>query len=185
VIEFTEPAAAAANIRACVDAGYPVVSGTTGRLAALSEVSAHVRQHNGALVYAPNFSVGVTLFLAILRGAGRVMSRAPSFDAQITETHHRAKKDAPSGTALAMVRALAAGLGADVPITSVRVGHVPGMHELTFDGPFEQLRLSHVARDRRVFADGALRAASWLTKTERSGVFTMEDVLELEPEVRP
>jgi 4-hydroxy-tetrahydrodipicolinate reductase len=177
VIEFTEPSAAPANILAAVRAGYPVVTGTTGWLAQLDDVVRAVTAANGALVHAPNFSVGVNVFLAIAAAAGRVMRRAPEFDPHIVETHHAAKKDAPSGTAAALERSVAAGLGRSIPITSVRTGHVPGTHELSFDGAFEQIRLTHIARDRRVFADGALRAAAWLPG--RRGVFTMRDVLDL------
>ncbi|HUX33073.1 MAG TPA: dihydrodipicolinate reductase C-terminal domain-containing protein, partial [Gemmatimonadaceae bacterium] len=90
-------------------------------------------------------------------------------------THHAQKKDAPSGTALALARAAAARLGRDVPITSVRTGSVPGIHELVFDAQFEQIRLVHTARDRRVFAEGALLAARWLAG--RRGIFTLRDVL--------
>ena len=177
VIEFTEPAAAVANILAAVRAGYPVVTGTTGWLGELQGVSRAVVESGGALVHAPNFSVGVNLFLAIAAVAGRFMRAAPEFDAAIIETHHAAKKDAPSGTAIALERAVATGLGHGVSITSVRTGHVPGTHELSFDGAFEQIRLTHSARDRRVFADGALRAATWVVG--RRGVFTMRDVLDL------
>lgn len=177
VIEFTEPTAAPANILAAVRAGYPVVTGTTGWSAHLDDVTRAVTAANGALVHAPNFSVGVNVFLAIAAAAGRVMRRAPEFDPHIVETHHAAKKDAPSGTAAALERFVAAGLARAIPITSVRTGHVPGTHELSFDGPFEQIRLTHLARDRRVFADGALRAAAWLPG--RHGVFTMRDVLDL------
>jgi 4-hydroxy-tetrahydrodipicolinate reductase len=177
VIEFTEPAAAAANVIASVRAGYPVVCGTTGWSDRLDDVARVVAETNGALVHAPNFSVGVNLFLAAAAAAGRVMRSAPEFDGHIVETHHAAKKDAPSGTAIALERVVRAGLARDVPITSVRTGHVPGTHELTFVGPFEQIRLAHTARDRRVFADGALRAARWVRG--RRGVFTMRDVLDL------
>jgi 4-hydroxy-tetrahydrodipicolinate reductase len=177
VIEFTEPAAAASNIVAAVRAGYPVVTGTTGWSAELDRVSREVAATKGALVHAPNFSIGVNLFLAIATVAGRLMRAAPEFDAAIVETHHAAKKDAPSGTAIALERSVAAGLHRDVTITSVRTGHVPGTHELSFDGAFEQIRLTHTARDRRVFADGALRAAAWVVG--RHGVFTMRDVLDL------
>jgi 4-hydroxy-tetrahydrodipicolinate reductase len=177
VIEFTEPGAAVANIVAAVRAGYPVVTGTTGWSNELERVSQAVIQANGALVHAPNFSVGVNIFLAVAAAAGRFMRSAPEFDAAVVETHHAAKKDAPSGTAIALERAVASGLGRGVPITSVRTGHVPGTHELLFDGAFEQIRLTHMARDRRVFADGALRAAVWLVG--RRGVFTMRDVLDL------
>jgi 4-hydroxy-tetrahydrodipicolinate reductase len=180
VIEFTEPAAAASNILAAVRAGYPVVTGTTGWSAELDRISREVAATDGALVHAPNFSIGVNLFLAIAAAAGRLMRAAPEFDAAIVETHHAAKKDAPSGTAIALERSVAAGLRRGVPITSVRTGHVPGTHELSFDGAFEQIRLTHTARDRRVFADGALRAAAWVVG--RHGVFTMRDVLDLRTE---
>ena len=177
VIEFTEPSAAPANIVSAVRAGYAVVTGTTGWSDQLARVTRVVEEANGALVHAPNFSVGVNVFLAIAAAAGRIMRRAPEFDPHIIETHHAAKKDAPSGTALALERSVSPGLGRSVPITSVRTGHVPGTHELSFDGAFEQIRLTHTARDRRVFADGALRAASWIRG--RRGVFTMRDVLDL------
>jgi 4-hydroxy-tetrahydrodipicolinate reductase len=180
VVEFTEPDAAPANIVAAVRAGYPVVTGTTGWSARLDEVANAVTASNGALVHAPNFSIGVNLFLAIAAAAGRVMRRGPEFHSHIVETHHAAKKDAPSGTAIALERAVATGLGTAIPTTSVRTGYVPGTHELSFDGAFEQIRLTHTARDRRVFADGALRAAAWVRG--RRGIFTMRDVLELGPE---
>jgi 4-hydroxy-tetrahydrodipicolinate reductase len=177
VIEFTEPHAAPVNILAAVRAGYPVVTGTTGWASELEAVSRDVTALDGALVHAPNFSVGVTLFLAIAAAAGRVMRRAPEFDPHIVETHHSAKKDAPSGTAIALERSVREPFGRSIETTSVRTGHVPGTHELSFDGPFEQIRLTHLARDRRVFADGALRAAAWVRG--RRGIFTMRDVLDL------
>jgi len=180
VVEFTEPEAAPVNIIAAARAGYPVVTGTTGWTTRLSEVTRAVTEANGALVYAPNFSIGVNLFLAIAAAAGRIMRSAPEFDAHILETHHAAKKDAPSGTAIALERAAAAALGRPIPTSSVRTGHVPGTHELAFDGAFEQLRLTHMVRDRRVFADGALRAAMWVRG--KRGIFTMRDVLDLGPE---
>jgi len=177
VIEFTEPAAAPANILAAVRAGYPVVTGTTGWGDQLERVTKGVLDVQGALVHAPNFSVGVNLFLALAAAAGDVMRRAPQFDAHIVETHHAANKESPSGTAIALERAAASALARSIPITSVRTGHVPGTHELSFDGPFETIRLTHTARDRRVFADGALHAAEWVRG--RRGVFTMRDVLDL------
>jgi 4-hydroxy-tetrahydrodipicolinate reductase len=105
------------------------------------------------------------------------MSTLGDFDAHILETHHARKKDAPSGTAIAIAKAASDQLERPIPTTSVRTGSVPGTHELIFDGAFEQISLTHVARDRRVFAEGALKAAEWLVG--RSGVFTMRDVLEL------
>jgi len=182
VVEFTEPEAAPTNVAAAVRAGYPVVCGTTGWASRMDEIKRVVTDANGALVYAPNFSVGVNLFLAAAAALGRVMRSAPEFDPHIVETHHAAKKDAPSGTAIALESAVKAGLGRGVPTTSVRTGYVPGTHELTFDGAYEQIRLAHVARDRRVFADGALRAAQWVRG--RRGLFTMRDVLDLGPETQ-
>lgn len=182
VVEFTEPEAAPTNVLAAVRAGYPVVCGTTGWASRMDEIKHVVAEANGALVHAPNFSVGVNLFLAAAAALGRLMRSAPEFDAHIVETHHAAKKDAPSGTAIALESAVKSRLGRGVPTTSVRTGHVPGTHELTFDGAYEQIRLGHVARDRRVFADGALRAAEWVRG--RRGVFTMRDVLDLGPETQ-
>lgn len=174
-VEFTEPAAAAANATACLLAGCPVVVGTTGWHAALPGVEKLARESGGALLWAANFSAGVNIFLEIVRRAGELMRASPGFDAHIVESHHTKKKDAPSGTAIAVERAAREALGRPVPISSVRIGSVPGTHELTFDAEFEQIVLTHTARDRRVFAEGALRAAGWLIG--KKGVFTMKDVI--------
>lgn len=99
----------------------------------------------------------------------------PEFRPHIVETHHSAKLDAPSGTAAMLAGTMEPALGAVIPITSIRVGSVPGTHTILLDAPFEQLRLEHDVRDRRVFADGALAAAAWIAG--RSGVFTMRDVV--------
>ena len=175
-IDFTTPDAAADNARACAHAGCPVVVGTTGWYQHLDAVAGDVERQGGAILTAPNFSVGVAVFDQIIAEASRIYARLPRFaDAHLVETHHAAKKDAPSGTAGALARTASAALGRDVPITSVRVGHVPGTHELIFDSAFEQVRLVHEARDRRVFAEGALFAARWLVG--RRGRFTLKDAL--------
>jgi len=175
-IEFTEPAAAVPNARACLAAGCPVVVGTTGWLDALPVLRADAEAVGGRLLWAANFSVGVNAMLAAVAAAARAL-RGAGFDAHLVETHHAAKKDAPSGTALALARAAEATWGVAIPTTSVRVGHVPCTHELIFDAPFEQGRVAHDARDRRVFAEGALVAARWLAVERRPGVYTMQDVL--------
>ncbi len=174
-VEFTTPEAAPDNIRTCAAARCPVVVGTTGWSARRAEVEAFVQEVGGALLAAPNFSLGVAAFTMTVEAAAAAMRMAPGFDVHLIETHHAQKKDAPSGTALALAAAAAAKLGRDVPITSVRTGAVPGVHELVFDAQFEQIRLVHTARDRRVFAEGALRAAQWLVG--RRGIFTLRDVL--------
>ena len=174
-IEFTVPGAAADNVRACVTAGCAVVVGTTGWYDDLPRVRDEVLRAGGAMLTAPNFSVGVAIFDRVVAEAARLFASVPGFDAHMIETHHAAKQDAPSGTAAALARTAQSASGRALPITSVRVGSVPGTHELVFDGAFEQVRLVHEARDRRVFAEGALVAARWLAG--RTGVFTMQDVL--------
>jgi 4-hydroxy-tetrahydrodipicolinate reductase len=173
--EFSVPEAAPTNVRALVAAGCPVVVGTTGWYDHLEAVRADVNTSNGALLAATNFSLGVNIFERIVARAAELFAATPGFDAHMIETHHSAKKDAPSGTALTLAKAAAAA-GYAIPITSVRVGSVPGIHEVIFDAQFEQIRLQHTARDRRVFAEGALVAAAWLIG--RRGVFTMKDVLD-------
>ena len=178
-IEFTVPDAAPSNIRACVAAGCPIVVGTTGWYDQLPAVRAEVERAGGALLTAPNFSVGVAIFDRVVAEAARLFAGVDGFEAHMIETHHSAKKDAPSGTAGSLARTAEAAMGRPLSITSVRVGAVPGTHELIFDAPFEQVRLVHEARDRRVFAEGALVAARWLVG--RTGVFGMQDVLSTPP----
>ena len=176
-VDFTTPEAAVPNIDLCLDAGCPVVVGTTGWSDQLGGVRARVVKRNGALLWAPNFSVGVALVRALCARAGELLRGLEGFEVRLTETHHAQKKDAPSGTALLLRDALASS-GREVPITSIRTGSVPGRHEVAIDGAYEQIVISHDVSNRRVFADGALRAALWLRG--RKGVFTMDDVLGLE-----
>ena len=174
VVEFTNPAAAVPNVRAAVEAGCPIVVGTTGWLEQLPALRNWVEHKKGSVLAAANFSIGVNAFAEIVAFAAGLLGAVGGFDAHLVETHHAAKKDAPSGTALTL-RQAAAGWPKEIPITSVRTGYVPGTHELIFDAPFETVRLTHVARDRRVFAEGALTAAAWLPG--RVGVYSMRDVL--------
>jgi 4-hydroxy-tetrahydrodipicolinate reductase len=174
-IEFTVPNAVPANVRAAVGAGCPIVVGTTGWSAELPALAEWVKTHDGAMLSAANFSIGVNAFEQIVAIASRLLASSGGFDAHLVETHHAAKKDAPSGTAMTLRESAAAAWPRDIPVTSVRTGSVPGTHELIFDAPFETITLTHTARDRRVFAEGALVAAAWLIG--RKGVFTMRDVL--------
>lgn len=174
-VEFTVPSATPANVRALVAAGCPVVVGTTGWYDKLDDVRRDVDMSNGAMLAATNFSLGVNIFEQIVTTAAGLLAKAPGFEAHVVETHHSAKKDAPSGTAKTLVKRASAAWGHEIPVTSVRTGSVPGTHEFIFDAPFEQIHLEHIARDRRVFAEGALVAAAWLIG--KRGVFTMKDVL--------
>ena len=178
-IEFTHPEAAVANAIACLKAGCPVVVGTTGWSGQLPELEEATIHAGTAALWAPNFSLGVQLFLAVAEEAARRFRGVGAFDAHVIETHHAAKKDSPSGTAIAINERLELGLQRAVDITSIRTGSVPGTHEVVFDAPFEQVRLVHEARDRRVFADGALVAARWLSRKNTVGVYTMRDVVTL------
>lgn len=176
-IAFTVPEAALGDIDLCLEAGAPIVVGTTGWYDQLDTVRAKVAERGGTLLHAPNFSLGVALMKALLERAAELLPGLEGFDVAMSETHHAAKKDAPSGTALLLRDALSSS-GRETPITSIRVGHVPGRHEVCIDGTYEQVVVSHDARNRRVFADGALTAALWLRG--RTGVYTLDDVLGLE-----
>jgi 4-hydroxy-tetrahydrodipicolinate reductase len=175
VIDVSIADAVPTNIAACLHAGVPCVIGVTGWQAAERTVQRQVAAEHGAVLVAPNFSIGAVLFSHAVAEAARQFSQALGFDAHLVETHHSRKADAPSGTARRLAERAQETRGAAVPITSVRVGHVPGVHTLVLDAPFEQVTLTHEARDRRVFADGALVAARWLHG--RRGWFTMDDAV--------
>ena len=124
------------NILACIAAKIPVVVGTTGWYDSLPMITEEANAAGSAVLWAPNFAVGVNLFVELTRRAGEIMAAAPDFSAAVVETHHAAKKDAPSGTAIAIVKAMEKGLKKDVPVTSVRTGSVPGTHEVIFDSTY-------------------------------------------------
>jgi len=190
VIDFTHPDRIEAHASLLAEAGVAWVLGTTGLTGAQQSLveAAAVRI---PVVQAANFSTGVTLILDIAR---RLAAALPPdvYDAEIIETHHRQKIDTPSGTALAIGRAVAAGRGApmvvraplgarqdgDIGFASVRAGQVVGEHTLLFAGAAEQIGLSHKALDRRMFAQGAVRAAVWAT-ARPPGLYDMTDVLGL------
>lgn len=175
-VEFTRPDAAVGNLERLIELGIPTVTGTTGWTEALPKITALVEKKQGALLHAPNFSVGVHLFLRTAQELARRFRGRPEFDDSIVEEHHAGKLDAPSGTALLLQRRLGReDPDRQFPITSVRTGTVPGTHTLTYTGPHETVTLSHVARSRQGFAAGALAAAEWLPG--KTGVFTFEDML--------
>lgn len=175
-IEFTRPESAATNLLRLAALRVPTVCGTTGWQAALPEVRNAVTAHGAALLHGANFAVGVQLFLRAAESLARLVAGRPEFGAWVVETHHGAKRDAPSGTARLLAAALERGdPGRAWPITSIRGGEVPGTHEVVFDAAGETLRLEHVARSREVFAAGALQAAEWLVG--KAGVFTFDQML--------
>lgn len=175
-VEFTRPDAAVRNLERLVELGIPTVTGTTGWTEAVPRISALVEERGGALLHAPNFSVGVHLFLQAARELARRFRGRPEFTDAILEEHHASKLDAPSGTALLLQRQVAQeDPGRKFPITSVREGTVAGTHTLSYEGSHETVTLSHLARSRETFAAGALAAAEWLPG--RTGIFSFEDML--------
>ena len=172
-IEFTEPGSAVDNIRRCVAAGCPVVVGTSGWYDRLAEVRSVVEEGDGSVIWSENFSPGYLIMRSV---AGRMAAAATElggYDMHLVETHHAAKRDAPSGTAVRLRNLIEGGAQRRVEVTSIRTGHVPGVHRLHIDGAFDQVELRHEVRDRRVFAVGALRAARWLVG--RKGLYSIED----------
>ena len=175
-IEFTRPDAVVTNLERLIEIGVPIVTGTTGWSAELPRIRKLVESRGGALLHAANFSVGVHLFLRAARDLAARFAGRVGFESFILEEHHAAKRDAPSGTAAALRAGVRqADPGREFPITSVRAGAIPGTHVLTYDGPYETVTLSHVARSRRGFAAGAVAAAEWLSG--RPGVQDFETML--------
>jgi 4-hydroxy-tetrahydrodipicolinate reductase len=156
----------------------PVVIGTTGWQGDEQGVR-EIAQGIG-VVAAPNFAIGVNVFLAVSARLAALLRDRPEFGAWVHELHHAAKKDAPSGTALAIERVVrSSGFDRDLPIASTRAGAIPGTHTLGFDTASETITLTHQARDRAAFARGALLAANWVIG--KRGWFTMQDVLGMQP----
>jgi 4-hydroxy-tetrahydrodipicolinate reductase len=174
VIDFTAPHCVLTNVEACVKAGKNMVVGTTGWHQEIDTVRSLVEQHKTGFVYAANFSVGVNLFFDLARAAALALRY--DYSGQIFERHHAHKKDAPSGTALAIQQAIrqAGGQNAGLEIISFREGDVVGLHEVVLESPADRIYLCHDAKSRRGFAEGAVRAAEWLAT--KKGFYDFKDV---------
>ena len=171
-IDFSRGEAVPRNARTLHARGVALVIGTTG----WQSEEAALRQDlaSGAgVISAPNFAIGVNIFMAIAAHSAELLARR-GFSSWIHEAHHAEKKDAPSGTALALQRLLE-GAGARPDVSSTRAGYIPGTHTIGFDSPAETITLTHTARDRTAFARGALEAARWIHG--RTGWFGMRDLL--------
>jgi len=176
VIEFTTPEAAVANIEALARLKVPAVVGTTGWLAQLDHVREVVEENGSALVWAPNFSIGVNIFQRVVAEAARWMQRQAEYGAWAWEIHHAAKKDAPSGTLLKLVDEMRrAGYDKRIDVSSSRAGTVPGTHEIGFDSAADTITLRHTARGREGFARGALEAARWIAG--KRGFYEFSEIL--------
>lgn len=195
LIDFTSPEATMAHLALCRGMGKAMVIGTTG-LSGEQQQSVQAAAADIPIVFAPNMSVGVNLCLKLLEEAARVLG--DSVDIEITEAHHRHKKDAPSGTALKMGSVIADTLGRDldecavygregisgerdratIGFATVRAGDIVGDHTVTFAGLGERVEITHKASSRMTFASGAVRAAQWISG-KGNGLYSMQDVLEL------
>jgi 4-hydroxy-tetrahydrodipicolinate reductase len=174
VIDFTTPHTVLPHIEAVVKAGKNMVVGTTGWDKDLDRIIALVAQHGTGFVYAANFSVGVNLFFDVARAAAAALRH--DYSGKIFERHHVHKKDAPSGTAIALQQVIreSSGHEDDLEITSFREGDVVGLHEVVLESGNDRIYLCHDAKSRRGFAEGAVRAAEWLQG--KRGFYDFKDI---------
>lgn len=174
VIDFTTPEAVLQNMRACLATGARMVIGTTGWYARLADMQALTDRKSASLLYGTNFSIGVQLMLELAQGMATAL-KSSGYNFHIEETHHATKLDSPSGTAMTLAETVRAATGlSDVPIKSNREGDAAGEHVLVANGLSDRLMLSHTSASRRAFAEGAVRAAEWLSN--RRGFFDFKDI---------
>ena len=192
-IEFSQPDAAVANVRRCLERGIPVISGTTGWLDHKPALDAYCQQQNGTFFYASNFSIGVNVFFRLNRLLADMMNHYPEYQSWLEEIHHTEKKDAPSGTAITLVKDIIAALShkrewvlqegqqdasptdEQLLIRSVREGQVPGTHTIRYQSDVDDIEIKHTSHSRQGFALGAVRVAEWLPG--KKGVLGMNDFL--------
>ena len=171
-IDFTTPDAVLENVEACAKAGVNIVVGTTGWYRHLPHLRQAIEKAGTGFLYAANFSLGVNLFFEITRAAAAAMKFG--YSGKIMERHHVHKKDAPSGTAVKLGNVIKDASGVELPIESQREGETVGLHVVFLDSENDSIMLSHDAKSRRGFADGAVRAAEWL-KGKR-GFYDFKDI---------
>ena len=188
VIEFTHPEAAFGNLLACMEAGVPVVSGTTGWLSRYDELCRLCLDTNGGLFYASNYSIGVNLFFELNRQLAGLMGDHPAYSVHLEEIHHTRKKDAPSGTALTLLSDIESEIDritgwspdlipptGNVAVTSIREGNVTGTHTVSYISEEDKISIRHEAFSRKGFATGAVLAAEFMPG--RKGIYGMKDLL--------
>jgi len=188
-IEFTEPGAAFNNIKACLEKGIPVVSGTTGWLEKRVEIEDLCHEKRGAFFYASNYSLGVNLFFELNRQLAELMNKYPEYNVSIEEVHHTQKKDKPSGTAITLAEGIINRHDGksdwklsddrpsekDIAITAIREPEVPGTHTIRYSSEADMIEIKHTAHSRKGFAEGAVRAAEWIVG--KIGIFSMKDLM--------
>lgn len=167
VIDFSHPDAILAHCSLVFDYQKPLVIGTTGWEANFSKVEQLVEKKKGSLLYSPNFSLGMFYFHRLVEQAAALLQ---NYKVQGIEMHHEQKVDSPSGTAHSLSRLFTPPL----VFTPIRLGHLPGTHTLLFDSPYDTITLTHEARSRDGFAEGAIIAAHWLYEQQTEGIFTLD-----------
>ena len=156
--------------------GESIAAPVVGRDARTTSGKQIVAEHNGALVYGANFSIGVNLFYRLTEHAAKLFGAVDGYEAFIEEAHHNRKKDAPSGTALKLRDIMSEHLAGNISTSSTRAGHIPGTHRVGFDSEPDQVLLTHTARSRQGFASGALVAAHWIVG--RTGTFEFAELID-------
>jgi 4-hydroxy-tetrahydrodipicolinate reductase len=175
-VEFSTPSTAPENIERLARLGVNTVVGTTGWFDQLERARTAVESHGTGLVWSPNFSVGVHIFSQIVAEAAELIAHQPEYGAWAWEIHHATKKDAPSGTLLALIEKMKqSGYARPIDASSSRAGAVAGTHEIGFDSAADTITLRHTARSRDGFARGALRAARWVAG--KKGFFDFRDIV--------
>ncbi len=160
VVEFTTPHAVIANVIRCVESGVPIVVGTTGWYQHMDKVRELVQERKAALLYGSNFSIGMNFFFKAVQAIAPILKN--NYRGNIVERHHVHKKDKPSGTAVTLQKILESGSGQKVEVASVREGETVGMHLVMLDSANDTILLTHDAKNRLGFAEGAVRAAEWI-----------------------
>ena len=187
-IEFTNPESTIGNMKNCIDAGVPVVCGSTGWVAKQAEIIEYCKDKNGTLLYSSNFSIGVNIFFELNKKLAELMSHQKEYTVSIEEIHHTQKKDAPSGTAISLAQQIinervdinrwvldTMPASNEINITSKRIDPAPGTHHVKYNSDVDDIEIIHTAHSRKGFATGALTAAEFVF--DKKGVFTMSDVL--------
>ena len=172
VVDFTAPEAVLTNIAKCIAARKPMVVGTTGWYGEMKRVQQEVERAGTGFVFGANFSYGINLFFQIARAAAPALQHG--YNGHITERHHIHKKDAPSGTAVALQRVVEQACGTRVEITSEREGDVMGDHTLELVSGGDRIALRHSVSSRRTFAQGAVLAAEWIVG--KTGFYDFKDI---------
>ncbi|MFW5644439.1 MAG: 4-hydroxy-tetrahydrodipicolinate reductase [Bacteroidota bacterium] len=186
-IEFTTPSSVLDNLYRCFELNLPVVTGTTGWHDEIDSVKEKCLSGNKSLFYASNFSIGVNLFFVLNEQMARIMNKFANYDVSIEETHHTQKLDSPSGTAVSIAQIIEEQLtrktgwklddaGKDeITVKAIRSGDVKGIHKVRYESDEDFIELTHTAKSRKGFAEGAVVAAEFMKN--RKGVFTMRDLL--------